>query len=199
MGKFRHLLALFCFSISSFSIAQEQDSSYADGYISDDLFIYMHAGPGTNYRILGTVIAGTQIQVTGDQSDDYSEVIDDKGRKTWIESKYLTNKPGLRFVVAELNAQLANASEAESNTQLELSKAKDSLITLRDKNNQLTDQLTQLTNELSSTKLSLKSQDVDIQKEWFFNGAIVMVIGLLLGLILPRVFTRKKSSMSSWS
>lgn len=199
MEKFRHLFALFCFCISSLSFAQDQDSSYTDGYISDDLFIYMHAGPGTNYRILGTVVAGSQIQVTGESGNDYSEIIDEKGRKTWIETKYLNDKPGLRFAVAELNSQLSNASNTESTLSAELERTKASLADIQEKNNQITNQLTQLNNELSSTKLKLKSQDVDIQKEWFFNGAIVMVIGLFLGLVLPRVFARKKSSMSSWN
>jgi SH3 domain protein len=192
MKKFRHLFALFCLSISSFSFSQE--SSYTDGYISDDLFIYMHAGPGTNYRILGTVIAGTQVQVTGESSNDYSEVIDEKGRKTWVETKYVNDKPGIRFAVAELNSQLTNASSTESTLNTELERTKLVLGEVQEKNNQLTNQLTQLNNELSSTKLQLKSQDVDIQKEWFFNGAIVLAIGLILGLLIPLVSSRKRKA-----
>lgn len=192
MKKFRHLFALFCLSISSFSFAQE--SSYTDGYISDDLFIYMHAGPGTNYRILGTVIAGTQVKVTGESSNDYSEVIDEKGRKTWVETKYVNDKPGIRFAVAELNSQLTNASSTESSLNTELERTKVVLSEVQEKNNQLTNQLTQLNNELSSTKLQLKSQDVDIQKEWFFNGAIVLAIGLILGLLIPIVSSRKRKA-----
>lgn len=199
MGKFRHLIALFCVGFSLFSFAQEQDNSYPDGYIADDLFIYMHAGPGTNYRILGTVTAGSQIKVTGEQQNDYAQIIDEKNRKTWVETKYVSEKPGLRFVVAELNTQLANASENESNIASSLNNAANEIRTLKDKNLKLTEQLTQLNNDLSSTKLQLKSQDVDIQKEWFFNGAIVMIIGLFLGLVLPRVFARKKSSMNNWN
>jgi SH3 domain protein len=44
----------------------------------------------------------------------------------------------------------------------------------------------------------LKDQDTNIKKEWFFNGAIVLVIGLLLGLILPRLAARRKGSMDNW-
>jgi len=199
MGKFRHLIALFCVIFSLFSFAQEQENSYPDGYIADDLFIYMHAGPGTNYRILGTITAGSQIKVTGEQQNDYAQIVDEKNRNTWVEAKYVSEKPGLRFVVAELNTQLANASENESNISSSLSRASDEIRQLKEKNMKLTEQMTQLNNQLSSTKLQLKSQDVDIQKEWFFNGAIVMVIGLFLGLVLPRVFARKKSSMNNWT
>ncbi|WP_286262816.1 TIGR04211 family SH3 domain-containing protein [Thalassotalea atypica] len=198
MKKFGQLLALFCFSFSLFSVAQEQESDFADGYISDDLFIYMHAGAGTNYRILGTIIAGTPIKVTGESLNDYSEIIDEKGRKTWVESKYVSLKPGLRFVVAELNSQIVAGSDTETTLKSNLTNAQQSLAELRNKNNELTDQLTQLTNELSTTKLALKSQDIDIQKEWFYNGAIVLVIGLLLGIILPYIASRKRK-VDSWT
>ena len=197
MRKFRPLIALFCFCASLFSIAQAQEDTYTEGYISDDLFIYMHAGAGTNYRILGTITAGTQVQVTGKELNDYAEIIDERGRETWVESKYVSNKPGLRHVLAELNSQLAVTGEKETELKSELSTSQESIRELREKNNQLTDQLTQLNNELSSTKLQLKSQDVDIQKEWFFNGAIVLTIGLVLGLLIPFVASRKRK-VDTW-
>ena len=198
MKKFGQLLALFCFSFSLFSVAQEQEDNFADGYISDDLFIYMHAGAGTNYRILGTITAGTPIKVTGETLNDYSQIIDEKGRQTWVESKYVSSKPGLRFVVAELNSQLAAGSDSETMLKNDLADKQNTLAALRNKNNELTDQLTQLNNELSTTKLALKSQDTDIQKEWFYNGAIVLVIGLLLGIILPYIASRKRK-VDSWT
>jgi SH3 domain protein len=40
---------------------------------------------------------------------------------------------------------------------------------------------------------------MNILKEWFFTGAIVLGIGLILGLILPKLFTRKRNTMQSWS
>ena len=53
--------------------------------------------------------------------------------------------------------------------------------------------------QLTSAQAKLKNQDMDIKKEWFFNGAIVMGIGLLLGLVLPRLAARRKSSMDTWN
>ncbi len=199
MWKFKQLIAFLMLSVSFFSNAQEQENNYSDGYISDDLFIYMHAGPGTNYRILGTVNAGTQIKVTGEADNGYAQIIDDKGRQTWIESKYISDKPGLRFVVAELNTQLANASDIEQNSNAQLSRAQETIADLREKNTQLNEHAAKLNNDLSEAQLALKSQDIDIQKEWFFNGAIVLFIGLLLGIVLPRISMKKRSSMDSWS
>ncbi len=66
-----------------------------DNYISDELFTYMHSGPGTQYRIIGSVDAGTKVTVVDtNRNEGYSQVIDDRGRKGWVESKYVTNQPG---------------------------------------------------------------------------------------------------------
>ena len=108
------LAILLSFAILPSSYAQEAEQEMQSGFIIDELTIYMHAGPGTNYRILGTITAGTQIQITGQADKGYNQIIDDKGRTTWIESKYITDKPGLRFVVAELNGKIASSSEFTS-------------------------------------------------------------------------------------
>lgn len=34
-----------------------------DNYISDELFTYMHSGPGTQFRILGSIDAGEKVTV----------------------------------------------------------------------------------------------------------------------------------------
>ncbi|MGL6176871.1 MAG: TIGR04211 family SH3 domain-containing protein, partial [Vibrionaceae bacterium] len=42
-----------------------------ESYISDELFIYMHAGPGTEYRILGSINAGVPVKVMGAEKSGY--------------------------------------------------------------------------------------------------------------------------------
>jgi len=103
-----NIISFFVLFITAFSLQAAESSQ---GYISDDLTIFMHAGAGTNYRILGTITAGTQIQITGKSSNDYSEIIDDKDRTAWVETKYITSQAGLRYVVADLNSKLANTSD----------------------------------------------------------------------------------------
>ena len=67
MNNVINVIAFIAITLSSsLSLsAQAAENNYKQGYISDELFIYMHAGPGTNYRILGTVIAGSDVKITG--------------------------------------------------------------------------------------------------------------------------------------
>ena len=180
-------------------LAQAEDSTQLkQGFIIDELTIYMHAGPGTNYRILGTINAGTEIKITGQSEKDYIEIFDDKGKKTWVESKYVTNNPGLQFVVAELNSKVENASDFTSQLDGEVNALKSTIVNLQQKNKNLTTEAKKLKETLANTSSKLKGQDTNIKKQWFFNGAIVLGFGLILGLVLPRFFSRRRSNMDNW-
>ena len=198
MRKFKQLFAIAFTALSFAASAQQEPSTLTDGYISDELFIYMHSGAGNNYRIVGSINAGTQVKLTGEQRNGYTQIIDDKERTAWVEDKFVSEKPGLRFVVAELNGQLAENSDIESTLKSQLDEQQLRLTDAESKNVELTNQITALESQLSTTQAKLSSQDLDIKKEWFFNGAIVMGIGLILGLLLPRLASRRKSSMDSW-
>jgi SH3 domain protein len=185
---------------SSLSLsAQAAENNYKQGYISDELFIYMHAGPGTNYRILGTVTAGSDVKITGAVENGYSEIIDNKDRATWVESKYVTTQAGLRFVVDKLNEEIATSSNFTSQLDGEVNELKSEVVLLTNDKKELSIELKKLTDTLVQTQAKIKDQDTDIKKQWFFTGALVLGIGLILGLILPKFFARRRGSMDSWS
>ena len=201
MNNVINVIAVLAITLSSslFSSAQAAENNYKQGYISDELFIYMHAGPGTNYRILGSVIAGSEVKITGSEDNGYSEIIDEKNRATWVESKYVSTKVGLRFVVAELNDKIASSSDFTSQLDGEVNELKSKVNLLTNDKKKLSAELKQLTDTLAKTRTKIKDQDTNIKKQWFFYGAIVLGLGLILGLILPMFFARRKSSMDNWS
>jgi len=198
MKVLKGLLVGFALSISFPLLAEDSPTNLASGYISDDLFIYMHSGAGNNYRIVGSINSGTLIKVTGKNENNYTEIIDEKNRNVWVESKYVSAKPGLRFVIAELNERLANTTSNTDTMSQELTQARNTIEVLSSEKSQLNDEITQLNETLVGVQSKLKDQDTNIKKEWFFNGAIVLVIGLLLGLIIPRLSVRRKGSMDNW-
>jgi len=188
---------IFCAALSV--QAQETSSSKnKQGFISDDLSIFMHTGPGTNYRILGTINAGSEIKTTGKSEKGYSEIIDDKNRNAWVEKKHLSTKPGLRFVVAELNGKIASSSDYTNQLDGEVNQLRSSVEILSKDKEKLLTQLKQVERQLKVTLTKVKDQDTKILTQRFYNGAIVLSIGLILGLIIPKFFARRKSSMDSW-
>ncbi|MDG1752372.1 MAG: hypothetical protein P8I03_12025, partial [Thalassotalea sp.] len=80
----------------------------------------------------------------------------------------------------------------------DLEQANSDISQLTDNNSQLTSEITSLKTQLAQTESQLSNQDLDLKKEYFFNGAIVLAIGLIFGLVLPRLTARKKGSMENW-
>ena len=181
-----------------FSFAEAAESANKAGYISEDLIVYMHTGAGKNYRIQGTVNSGEKVELTGNSNNDYSEIITDKDRTGWIETKHVSTKPGMRYVIADLNEKLASIQSSKNDIAQQLSEATLEVDALKSERIDLQNSISALNMDLTQTKSQLKSQDTDIKKQWFFNGAIVLSIGLLFGLILPRLFSKRKSSMQNW-
>ena len=186
------IFILYSFSFSSLS--QET----REGFIIDEVYIYMHSGAGKNYRIVGTINAGSSVKLTGLVQNKFTQIIDEKDRKNWVESQYISDKAGLRFVTAELNTQLASSTELNTRLKSQLGTVQTSVVKLKDESSQLNNEIATLKNQLASTQAELKSQDVSIQKQWFITGAAVLGIGLLLGLILPKILGRRRSNNDSW-
>ncbi len=186
----------FCLSVMKADAAENIGDK---GYITDQLSTFIHAGPSTNYRILGTVTAGSQITITGVQENNYSEIIDDKSRKAWVETKYVTTTPGLRIKIAELTQKISGATSHTIELDGQVNTLQNKINTLLSEKQTLTTELTAVSNELQQTRLKVKDQDTNIKKQWFFTGAMVLGIGLIVGLILPRLFSKRRNTMQSWS
>ncbi len=199
MNSIKSLLLGLSFLLSFSSIAEETPQNLKKGYISDQLFVYMHSGAGNNYRILGTINAGLEVQLTGKKENGYSQILDIKGREAWVENNFVSTKPGLRHVIAELNGRLASSTDNGDKVQTQLSESVSMIESLTTEKTSLTERITVLSKELKKTKSQLINQDANLTKEWFFNGAIVLFAGLILGLIIPKIGSgRRRENMDNW-
>lgn len=190
------ILTLFLSFVSLSSSAQEEQ--FNDGYIIDELFIYMHAGPGTNFRILGSVNAGSQILVTGNSENNFTQIRDGKDRLGWVENKYISQEPGLGVQLLQAQQELESAKMTLTQNVDEQADLRLELNSLQNEKQQLESQLVELNKQLVAAKSVQQEQNFEIKKQWFINGAIVLGVGLLLGLILPKLSTPKRK-MNSWT
>ena len=54
-------------------------------YISDELSTWVRSGPGDQYRLLGKLNAGEEVQLLQTNNDtNYGQIRDAEGRTTWI-------------------------------------------------------------------------------------------------------------------
>ncbi len=160
-------------------------------YVSDDLYTFIHSGPGTHYKIIGSVNAGDHIGVLQNTSD-FTQIKDPKGRIGWINSKFVSTTMGLKERLPKLEKQLANLNEQLSKAKEKIAKDKIKLEeNLKSHNLQLKQirELKELNNQLNAK--------LDVQKNeqlmtWFTYGGMVAGGGLLAGLILPLLVPNRR-------
>ncbi len=182
-----------------------------DNYISDELFTYMHSGPGTQFRIIGSIDAGTKVTVVDrNRNAGYTQVLDERGRKGWVESKYVSNQPGLKTRMPALEKELTQVKSALANAQGDSeAKTKGLIESLEQRNAQLkelethTSELNQklidAQSEIRELRARIDTQKDDLLMRWFTYGAMVAGAGLLFGLILPHLIPLRKKRNNGWA
>ncbi|MEJ2765763.1 TIGR04211 family SH3 domain-containing protein [Photobacterium sp. MCCC 1A19761] len=180
-------------------------------YISDDLFTYMHRGPSTQFRIMGSINTGTKVTLLETNKENgFSRITDDRGRSGWVKTEYLSPQVGLkaRFPVlqkelAEVKEALAHAKESEeaktAGLQNSLKMRNEQIAELESQNSQLNEQLMTSQSEIRELRAKLDTQKDDLLMKWFTYGGMVAGGGLLFGLVLPHMIPRRRRNNNGWA
>ncbi len=192
-------VALFTYSFQAVALQDIADlEASSSHYIKDDLFIFMHTGPSRNYRILGSIEAGTPITVlTQNNETEFTQITDNDGREGWVESKFISNTMSRAEQLPKIREQLAESQSALQASQSESAR-------LRQQLNDARQQITQLSTENESqataiVKLTSKveSANKDELVTWFTRGGLVAGGGILLGVLLT-YFPKRRRRSSEW-
>ncbi|APE04841.1 TIGR04211 family SH3 domain-containing protein [Alteromonas sp. MB-3u-76] len=192
-------VALFTYSFQAVALQDIADlEASSSHYIKDDLFIFMHTGPSRNYRILGSIEAGTPITVlTQNDETEFTQITDNDGREGWVESKFISNTMSRAEQLPKIREQLAESQSALQASQSESAR-------LRQQLNDARQQITQLSTENESqataiVKLTSKveSANKDELVTWFTRGGLVAGGGILLGVLLT-YFPKRRRRSSEW-
>lgn len=198
-------LRLICLIVLSLTVSL---SAYAEEkrYISDELDTYVHSGPGNQYRIVGTLKGGDEVTlISVNDSTNYGQIRDSKGKTTWIPLDQLSETPSLRVRVPDLEQQvktltdkLANIDNSWNQRTAEMQQkvaASDSVISeLQKENESLKNQLVVAQKKVNAVNLQLDDKQRTIILQWFMYGGGVAGFGLLLGLILPHLIPSRKKN-----
>ena len=62
-------------------------------YISDDVFVVLHTGPGKEYRWAAKLTPGTRMEVASVSTDGkWAEVTTSRGTSGWVGTEFLTSE-----------------------------------------------------------------------------------------------------------
>lgn len=203
MLKFRFI----AFSLlAALSVHTTAASAEEQRYISDELNTYIHRGPGTEYRIIGTLNAGDPVTLLSvNEKAKFAQIRDQKGKESWIPLHQLSTKPSLKTRVPELEKQVETLTERLNNInndwnqktaemQQKVANSDGIIDELKRENQKLRDQLVSAQKAVNDATLQLDDKKRTIILQWFLYGGGVAGGGLLLGLLLPLLIPRRKKN-----
>ncbi len=170
-----------------------------------------YSRPNNTYRIIGSINAGSKVQLLQANKDTgYTQVRDDRGRTGWVQSKFVTNQesmairlPRIEKELSEVKEQLANARQTSDTEKAglvtSLETRNQQITDLEKKYSEISDQLTSVETENRELRAKLDTQKDDMLLKYFTYGGGVAGLGLLFGLILPHIIPRRKKSPAGWA
>jgi SH3 domain protein len=170
-------------------------------YVTDNLSTAVRSGTSTEYRILFYVPAGAAITVLDEPAENgYIKVRDERGREGWTLERFITNTKGARIRLAETQQQLSEALLEIENLKKQHQNEIKALTARLNAANEIVEKSKSFQQELSELQTRntvLEQQNRRLadrfQQEVFFAGAIVVVAGAIIGMLIGR-FTRRKRS-----
>ncbi len=207
-------------------LAQAQNSVF----VSDEVFIVLHAGPGTNYRWIAKLNPGTALTSAGTAEDgEWTEVTTAAGTSGWVQSEFLSREKPAQVLLPEAqrrlaaleernaalrveldaasqarenNAELATTTQAELQSTAEelaaLKKTSSRAIQLDTDNRQLVEDVETLRSEVDMLKADNQRLSEKLRSGAFLDGALAVLLGVGITLVVPRLWPRRRSS-SSWA
>ncbi len=202
MKKFKFIAVSFAFILSFNSYSKIL-------YVSDNIYIYTHSGPGSEFRIVGRIKVGEKVNMLQyDQASKFMKIKYQGNKNGWVLGSNLQTTLPAQALIPNLESQLS-ATQKKLSALTENNKANQS-----DNLNQLASQKTliktlQVENStLEKSVLTLKSKNLEndllqktrkqrIKMEWMLNGGGLLFFGLIVGLLIP-MLPRRKKKKNNW-
>lgn len=208
----KHLLATFL-SLSLLLFAGAVVAQ--DRWVTDQGEFTMRSGKSTSNKIVRMLKSGMRVELLQtDAERGYSLVRIPGGPEGWVVSRFLLSSPPALVRLPQLEkdiSRVAELSDAKQALQIEvrqlttenknlaaeldrIKRVSASAVKLDRENSTLRSSLSAARSEISELEEDNRKLGSKSNREWFVVGAVVLVFGVLMGLIIPRLKVRKKSS-----
>lgn len=207
MPRFRLAPIIFLFttflSLLSPSVFAENNQ-----YITENLYTYFRSGAGDQYRIVGSIQAGSPVTILS-ESGKYTRVRDERHREGWVLTKDLSKTPSSKMENPQLKAKIEALTlklntiddswkQRVSEMQRRTAQAENQSASLLEENTHLKREMEMISNKNRNLEAMLDANKQAIAIQWFIYGGSVLGVGLLLGLVLPRLIPQRRRRPSGW-
>jgi SH3 domain protein len=156
-------------------------------YVTDTLRVTFRTGPSTENKIIATLDSGEPLEVLDSQGDWIHARLagPERSEKTgWIMSQYVITRMPWEVQAKTLNEENIRLKEEIGKIRKQLSKAVQREQGLTTELRENSEALGQLKNEKFRSSQRTK---------WFATGALVLLCGLMIGLVIGRQQKRRSS------
>jgi len=195
-------------------------------YVSDELEITLRTGPGIKNKITSMLKSGDDLEILQEKPNGYTEVRTANGKTGWVLKRFLMDVPSARSRLDEVQAREEKLAEQQLEVQTLRAAAIDSesaTVTLQDTHRDVKAELKKVkqiaadtlkinskNKALASALKKAKSKQASLQVEnerlknnteqaWFIRGAGVILLGMFLGLLVPKLRFKKKRKWGEFS
>jgi len=202
-------LALFSFT----ALAQAETR-----YIVDQAKLPLRAGQGTNFAIVRMLPSGVAVEVLEQSEAGYTRVRTKLGKEGWILSRYLMKSPAARDRLAWAEKELSKLARLQQDkksleqerSQLEneniklqaelehIRKTAANAVIIAEENRALKVKANNAENAFEELRLETQDIHSGAQQRWFLLGAGAILLGIILGFILPHLRFRRKERWSRY-
>ena len=208
-----YCVSLFCLLLSISSHAETVR------YVTEGVEITMRNGKGLEFAIRRMLSSGTRLTVLEtDRAAGYAKVRTDGGTTGWVLTQYLTRPQTQEQKDSELKQKVLTLQQQLSDAKKHIADMTLSNETIQQKNQQLEKTLAQIESDSNSssslsnenkklkahfeqlevTSLNLMRENKALRdnndRTWFLLGAAVFFLGLVIGLIMPKLHVGKNKS-----
>jgi SH3 domain protein len=118
--------------------------------VSDEVFIVLHAGPGSNYRWRARLNPGMELREKRRSPDgNWAEVETDRGTVGWVQAEYLASEPPAQARLPSVVRQLEDAERETESLRSDLAAREDERDALRQELANTEANLQEVTEELA--------------------------------------------------
>jgi uncharacterized protein YgiM (DUF1202 family) len=162
-------------------------ASHAErAWVKDELRLNLRTGPGSQYRILDTVKTGDAVEILS-RGENWTRIRVDEVGEGWIPVGYLQPSPPAGLQLTQSQAEAAELRERVSTLSSDATEMRSANQTLSQRDEDQKAEIEQLKRE--NRKLLAGAR----WPEWI-AGACILSVGMVIGSILHRNATRRKTS-----
>ena len=156
------------------------------GWVRGNIRLNLRAGAGTQFKIIAGVETGDELRVLN-TGESWTRVETSEGKIGWIPAGYLETKPPPTLRLAMLETETVDLRTELEGTQSEAARLRESNATLGATDSGQRE-------EIESLKIDNYELRAGTRYQEWITGALIMILGMVVGAVLHRNSTRRPSS-----